>query len=274
VPVEKIEYEGWDGERSSRLRRVYTMAKKIFRKKISSKGILLILIIGMIITHFLPIVRNSLAPHEALTPEMMAEGYLGGGLFVVFSLLFASIVCSDVISRDLEDNSFMLYFSRPLKAEDYLLGKLGGAFSIIGIFSLVPPIIFSISVMATQSGGNYLGGLEVLITTMLVGIFTTYVFTVFGVMISSMTERRTYAGVGAFASFFVLSLVGGIFQEFDPNWQLIDPVKTLHFSYDIIYGFELPPEISPLLFGAVILIVLTVPLTVLYYRIKRRSVGK
>lgn len=280
MSVESIEYTSWEGQKSSRLRRIYAIVKKIFRDKLSSKGILLLLIIGMMITHVLPIIGSSFTPHEALTSEMMVkkipgmEGYLTGGLFILFSLLFASVVCSDLISRDLQDNSFVLYFSRPIKTEDYLLGKIGGAFTVISVFCFLPPIAFSLAVIATQTGGNYIGSLGVLGVTVVVGIFTTFIFTSFGVMISSLTKKTSYAGVGAFASFFVLGVVGGIFSEFDPNWQVIDPFNLLNYSYNLIYGFDLPSEVSPILFGFALLSILVIPITVLYYRVYRRSAGK
>lgn len=281
MPVERIEYTAWEGQKSSRLRRIYAIVKKIFRDKLSSKGILILLILLSIVGHALPLISSSLAPHEALTPKMMAkiaeDPMTGGGYLnnlVLFSLLFASVVCSDLISRDLRDNSFTLYFSRPIKTEDYLLGKMGGAFSVISLFCLLPPIIFCLSVIATQTGGDYIGSLGVLGVTVIAGIFTTFIFTSWGVMFSSLTKKRSFAGVGAFASFFVLSVVGGIFSEFNSNWQIIDPFNLLDYSYNLFYGFDLPSEVSPILFGFALLSILVIPITVLYYRIHRRSVGK
>lgn len=282
MPVERIEYTAWEGKRNSRLQRIYTIIKKIFRDKLRSKGILLLLIIGVMIIHVLPIIINSVAPHAALTSEMMVkrslgeseEGYLTSGLFIIFSLLFASVVCSDLISRDFQDNSFVLYFSRPIKTEDYLLGKVGGAFTVISLFCLVPLIAFSLAVIATQTGGDYVGSLGVLGDTLIVGVFTTFVFTSLGVMVSSLTKKRSYAGVGTFAIFFVLGLVGGIFSEFSPDWQVINPFNILNYSYNLIYGFDLPSGISPALFGFALLSVLIIPITFLYYRVYRRSTGK
>ena len=93
-------------------------------------------------------------------------------------------------------------------------------------------------------------------------------------MISSLTKKRSYAGVGAFAIFFVLSLVGGIFSEFSSDWQVINPFNLLNYSYNLIYGFDLPSNVSSILFGFSLLAILIVPVTVLYYRIYRRSSGK
>lgn len=345
MPVKRIEYDSWEGKKSGRFRRIYVIIKKIFRDKMSSKGILLLLILGIILGHALPIMSRALTPHESLTAEMMVgksleeshlfsipemgmsenlnqgmipkwlenqlsenaslsveennkkwrivdadeeyiikrendklkiygepkEGYLTNGLFVLFSLILSAIICSDLISIDLQDNSFVLYFSRPIRTEDYILGKIGGAFSVIGIFSLLPPIIFSLAVTATQSGGSYLSSFGVLGATVVVGILTTFVFASFGVMISSLTSKRSYAGVGAFASFFILGIVGGIFSEFDPNWQVVNPLNLLNYFYELIYGFDLPSGVDAFSFGLAFLSLLVIPITVLYYRIQIKA---
>ncbi|KXB05968.1 hypothetical protein AKJ53_01650, partial [candidate division MSBL1 archaeon SCGC-AAA382F02] len=117
--IERVEYKPWEGEKKGRLHRIYSMVKKVFKHKTKSKGFLIFLIIGIVLVHVFPIITNSLTPHSMLTPEMMIAqgmgleeegGYLTG-LFLLFTLLLAAVVCSDLVSQDLKDNSFILYFS-------------------------------------------------------------------------------------------------------------------------------------------------------------------
>jgi len=42
-----------------------------------------------------------------------------------------------------------------------------------------------------------------------------------GLMLSSLTTRKTYAAVGTFMAVFVLQVIAGIFQRYDPNWALL-----------------------------------------------------
>ena len=78
--------------------------------------------------------------HEELKASDMSN-YLGGGLFVIFSMLLAAIVTSDLISEDLASRSFVLYFSRALKVRDYLAGKAAGALLVMSLFCALPPVI-------------------------------------------------------------------------------------------------------------------------------------
>ncbi|UCF08718.1 MAG: ABC transporter permease subunit [Thermoplasmata archaeon] len=201
-------------------------------------------------------------------------GYLNDGLLVIFTILLASLVCSDLIAEDLGDNSFILYFSRPIKTIDYLAGKILGALWVLGLFCFLPLIIFCIAVMGTQSGSDYGTSLNVLGSTFIAGLLTTFIFVPYGILISSFTKRKSYATIGIFMSFFVLIIIGNIFAGFDRNWVLLDPTRVLYYSYDILYGFSIPEGINGTLHGVVLLCILVIPLVVLYLRIHLKGVGK
>lgn len=201
-------------------------------------------------------------------------GYLKNGLLVIFTILLASLVCSDLVASDLGDNSFILYFSRPIKTVDYLAGKIIGALWILGLFCFVPLIIFCLAVMGTQSGSDYGTSLNVLGSTILAGLLTTFIFVPYGIFISSMTKRKSYATIGIFMSFFVLIIIGGIFSNFDKNWILIDPTRVLSYSYDVLYGYSVPEGINSSLLGAILFVFMVVPLILVYLRIHFKGVGK
>jgi ABC-type transport system involved in multi-copper enzyme maturation permease subunit len=201
-------------------------------------------------------------------------GYLKNGLLVIFSIMLASLVCADLIASDLGDNSFIMFFSRPIKTVDYLAGKIMGALWILGLFSFLPLIIFCIAVMGTQSGSDYGTSLNVFGSTILAGLLTTFIFIPYGIFISSMTKRKTYATLGIFMSFFVLIIIGAIFSNFDKNWALIDPTNVLNFSFDVLYGYSVPEGINGTLLGAVLFAFMVVPLILVYLRIHLKAVGK
>ena len=280
--INRIKYRPWNGERSSHLHRVYTISRKIFLQKLKSKGILAILIIGMILVHALPILFGALMAHEELTAEMMVGnsdfmggyGYLKNGLSIIFVLLLVSVVCSDLIAQDLKDKSFVLYFSRPIKTLDYLTGKMGGAIGVTSILTFVPLIVFCLVMIGTQTGDDYGGSLNVLGKTIIAGILTTIFFVSYGVMISSLTTKKTYAGVGIFMSFFVLTIIGDIFVNFNQNWGLASPTTLLFYSYDMIYGFDLPSDINSSIFGVLLFCILFLPLFVTFVQVYRKETGK
>jgi ABC-type transport system involved in multi-copper enzyme maturation permease subunit len=278
--IDRIKYRSWTGKKSSHFRRIYSIIINIFLQKIKSKGILAILIIGLILVHSFPIIFGALIPHEELTAEMMVGSsivlgsYLKNGLSIIFILLLVSLVCSDLISQDLKDKSFVLYFSRPIKSLDYLIGKIGGAISIISFFTFFPFIIYCLVIIGTQTGDDYSSSLSILGKTIIVGILTTFFFVSYGIMISSLTKKKTYAGIGIFMSFFVLIIVGNIFATFDLNWRLISPIDLLFFSYDIIYDVELPSELNSNLIGILLTCILFIPLVVTYAQVYKKEVGR
>ncbi len=238
---------------------------------------LILLFIGIILVHAFPLIFKVLIPHEGLTSGDMIGGdssIFGGGLFLLLTMLLAAVVTSDLISRDLSDNSFVLYFSRPIRPVDYLIGKVGGGFGIMSMFCLLPVMVFGIAIIATQSGSDYLASLEVLGLSLVAGALTSLFFLGFGMMLSSITRSRAYAGVGTFVSFFVLSIISGVFSNVDPNWQLANPFNLLQYTYGIIFGEGLPEELLPGLYWAVLISILVVPLLLAYWRIYSKAVGK
>jgi ABC-type transport system involved in multi-copper enzyme maturation permease subunit len=275
--INPIGYRPWTSERTRHLYRLYVMSRSIFAEKIRSKGVLILLFIGIILVHAFPLIFKVLIPHEGLTSGDMIGGdssIFGGGLFLLLTMLLAAVVTSDLISRDLSDNSFVLYFSRPIRPVDYLIGKVGGGFGIMSMFCLLPVMVFGIAIIATQSGSDYLASLEVLGLSLVAGALTSLFFLGFGMMLSSITRSRAYAGVGTFVSFFVLSIISGVFSNVDPNWQLANPFNLLQYTYGIIFGEGLPEELLPGLYWAVLISILVVPLLLAYWRIYSKAVGK
>jgi len=278
MAIDRIKYRSWTGEKSSHFRRVFAIVKSIFIQKIKSKGILIILIIGFFLAHAFPIIFGALIPHEELTAEMMVAdnffSYLKNGFLVLFTILLVSLVCSDLISQDLKDKSFVLYFSRPIKTLDYLSGKIGGAIVIISIFTFFPFIIYCLVIIGTQTGNDYSGSLGILGKTVIVGILTTVFFVLYGTMISSFTKKKTYAGIGIFMSFFVLIIIGNIFSTFDQNWILISPINLLFYSYDIIYGIEIPLNLNLNIIGILLSCIIFIPFVITFLQTYKKEVGR
>ncbi len=274
--INPIGYIPWTGKRTRHLYRLYVIAKSIFSEKIRSKAILILIFIGIIIVYALPLLDVIFLPHEVLTSEDMIGGanpVLGDPL-ILFSMLLAAIISSDIISRDLSDNSFVLYFSRPIRPIDYLIGKITGGFAVMAIFCLLPLIMYGVVIIATQSSSDYLKSLEVLGLASFAGILNSFFFIGFGTMLSSVTKNRGYAGVGTFVSFFVLSLISRMFTEIDVNWILVNPAVLLKYTYGMIFNIGLPEELSSDIYWTILLSILIVPIIFAYWRINKKATGK
>ena len=271
--IDPIRYKPWAGKRTAKQDRILVISKTLFLKKMKSKWVILLMVLGYLGVWAVPIIFNALMPHEELDGAAMAD-QMGSAAFFIFTVLLASLVCSDAISEDLRSNSFVLYFSRAMKKEDYLAGKLGGVFMVLALFCLVPPVIMALALLGTQSGTSYGSGFGVLALTVPAGFVATLFLVPFSLMISSLTERKSFAAVGTFMTLFVLSIIGAIFSEFDPNWSIINPGNLLAYFFEWVYGQGIPGEISGGLAAAMFSAFIIVPLALVYLKVHRKAVGK
>ena len=271
--LDPIGYRPWNGDRSEHARRFLVIADQVMRQKLKSLWLIAVLVLGTMLVHLFSIILLSTTPHRSLTETAMA-GLFIGPLFYLFTVILVSMVCSDLIAEDLRSRSLTLYMSRALRPENYLAGKALGALTVISIFTLLPPLILGIAVTATQSGSDYLGSLGVIGRTLVASILLTVFMVPLGLMLSSLTSRKTYAAVGTFMVAYVLQLIAGIFQSYDPNWALLGPQNVLFYCYDVLFDQALPSGISAVLL-IVPVFVLTVPPTLLVFnRVTRKGVGK
>ncbi len=271
--IDPIRYRPWTGKRTAKRERILVISNTLFRKKMRSKWVILLMVLGYLGVWAIPIIFNSLNAHESLDRETMAE-QMGSEIFFLFTVLLASLVCSDTISEDLRSNSFVLYFSRAIRKEDYLAGKILGIFMAMALFCLVPAVIMAAALLGTQYGSDYLGGFGVLGLTAVAGLATTLFLIPISLMISSFTARKSFAAIGTFMTFFVLGIIGSIFAEFDANWSMIDPGSLLAYFSDWLYGLGIPNDVSGGLLVAMICIFTAVPLALVYLRIRNKAVGK
>ncbi len=270
-----LEYRAWLGVRTRYLTRVRAMMDGVISSSFSSKGILSIFIIGIVLVHAFPGVVLVMTPHTRLTAWMLVgEGFFGwtyltSGVFSTFIFLLSAGITSNLISQDLRNRSFVIYFSRPLGVTEYLIGKFGGTFVVMSAFCTLPVLVNGIMIMATQTGPDYISSVRILLLTLVAGSFASLLFIPYGMMLSSLTKRKAYAGIGTFMTYFSLTLVGEFFSASDPNWKLLNPMNVLHYSFELIYGLGLPTDISPDLY-VLALIILLVPTTIITgIRVKR-----
>ncbi len=271
--IDPIRYKPWSGERTRTRDRVFIIAKTFFRQKLKSKWVLVFLILGSILVFVFPVISNAMMPHETLDAGTMTL-QMSSVLFFMFTLLLAALICSDSIAEDLRSNSFVLYFSRAIKAESYLAGKMGGTILTLSLFCFIPPVLMAIVLMGTQSGSSYGASLGVLGRTIIASIVATLFFIPFSVLISSLTTRKSYAAVGTFMALFILTIISAIFTESDPNWRLINPGNVLAIFYEWLYGLGIPNNINIVLFSVMFTGFTLLPLNILYLRIRMKAVGR
>jgi ABC-type transport system involved in multi-copper enzyme maturation permease subunit len=273
MSIDPIRYRPWSGERTQYFERIFVVSKTFFRHSLRSKWLLALMILGIFLVVSVSLIIYVILPHSALEPDAMAE-LMGNELFLIIAILLAAMICSDTISEDLRSNSFVLYFSRAIRAEGYLAGKMGGAALTLSLFTFFPAVVMALIIMATQSGGDYGSSLVVFGSTVLAGLVTTLYFLPFGLLISSLTTRKSYASVATFMAVFAMTIVGGIFSAFDRAWELLNPTVVLSHFYDFVLGIGLEDHVNGALLAAIFLSFFLAPLVLVWYRIRQRAVGK
>jgi ABC-type transport system involved in multi-copper enzyme maturation permease subunit len=152
--INPIQYRAWKGERTALNLRVYVILKSIFRHGLTSVGVKALLIVAFLLVYAFQFVSLMLFGHETLDAEEMNSNFNAAGL-ALFAMLLAAVITSDLISEDLSNRSFVLYFSRAVKTRDYLIGKAGGAILIMSLLCFLPPVLLAVASILTQSSGDY-----------------------------------------------------------------------------------------------------------------------
>ena len=208
---------------------------------------------------------------------------------IMIILLFA-ISGSGLFADDKQGKTIEIYLTRVYKKE-YVVGKIGAVMVFFNLFILLPLEIMAFFFIngIGKSHWDYLyfyGGIFAfsILTSLILGLFV--------LMLSSLVEKRSYAGMVFFMTFVLASLIGlGIFQSNSSNefLLLISPSEFLillayiclgDFDLAIIdYNFEFPQVFSlndgvGLEYYHVLLYALTLIIlfsTVLFFKIRKMT---
>ncbi|UCH89153.1 MAG: ABC transporter permease subunit [Thermoplasmata archaeon] len=159
----------------------------------------------------------------------------------IWIVIYTAVIGSPIISNDMKNNAVILYFSRPLTKEDYFIGKFLTLFVLISFVTFVPALIYSTIILgtATESMKETINITQVVITLNVVGLLIAMVFSAITILISSMTKRYLYAGVGIFTVLFFSDIMGIILREIiSKNMGLISIWDNLYIIADDWGGFN------------------------------------
>lgn len=148
--------------------------------------------------------------------------------FVVghFSLLVMAWFGAGLICEDRRVNAHLLYFARPIKRLDYLLGKL----TAVGFWGICTSLVSGliICLVATFTSPDWVFLTEQYGTIFLTIAYSlTWILTVSSIClaVSSVMPRKSFALIGIIALFMLSSIVAEILTHVMDNelWGLISP---------------------------------------------------
>jgi ABC-2 type transport system permease protein len=159
-------------------------------------------------------------------------------------LLFVALVAPDVLCPDRRQRVLPLMFARPLTGIDYVLAKVGAIFTIMFAFSFLPQVVLFVgNMLVSDSALDYVqDNLDVLWKVPVAVALLALFYTVVGLAVASLTERRIVAGAAIIGLLLVTSITSGVlvgenegFDEGGSPAALINVLALPLYLRDVIF---------------------------------------
>ena len=248
--VKKFSYRDYQGGRTNRFRRIFSLATfemtNTWKKSTIGKIILGLVVFFNILIAFLMVPSQAAEMSQLPTSDHRSYvlqtifktciDYLSvsssspilpsNQLLVSFSsnigfliIALLAIAGSGFFADDKEGKVIEIYLSR-MRREDYALGKVLGMFLYCNLFITIPFLI--ISILQVQGlGQNHFDYLNVYASLIMAGAMISAVFTIFTLLLSSFVEKRAYASLSFFIGYILFDSLAQGFYASDPSNELL-----------------------------------------------------
>jgi ABC-2 type transport system permease protein len=127
-------------------------------------------------------------------------------------ILFAAIVAPELVSRDMRSGVLPLYFSRPLRAADYIGAKFVALVSAVWLLLGVPQfIMFLAAAFTTKTGARgVFNEVGELLPAWAYSLLWAVLFAAISLLVASLTGKRAFAAGGIVAVFLMTTPVVGV----------------------------------------------------------------
>lgn len=124
--------------------------------------------------------------------------------FEITALALSMTVLASLVANDMRTGAFEFYFSRPVRAWDYVCGKFMGAVLIMGMVLFLGPVI--LAVVRISLSEDVAGALHLLPRAALVGALATLVYAVLPLAFSAVSSSKLHT-VPAWGAFYFLTTI-------------------------------------------------------------------
>ena len=182
---------------------------------------------------------------------------------------------SMIIAGDTQAGAFTFYYVRPVRARDYVIGKIAGYGALVATLVLIPPLLLAgFRLGMSESVDQLLDNLVILPKVLAIGALATIAYTTIPLAISSLVAKRGQA-VALWAAYYVLlgSTATAIGRTQSPATGAIDLQNALQaVTYDL-FDLHLPhglgPGLSAPVAAALIFAQAVVATLVVWYQVSR-----
>lgn len=147
-----------------------------------------------------------------VNPAFFKNYFSNDGLLflMVMLMLFAG---AGLIADDMKHNALQLYFSRPLRKRDYLLGKAGTLSFFLLTLTFVPGLLFILFKLIFSGSFGFLREFPWLpLSVVGVSLLFTIFFTMYTLLLSSLSSNRRYVSILIFGVYLFSDILFGIFH--------------------------------------------------------------
>jgi len=129
--------------------------------------------------------------------------------------LFAAVIGPLLLCPDRRFGVLSLYAARPITPIDYIASRWVAFFTVTAMIAWLPEAtLFAWNALDAQSPGTWLReNWDVVPRFLLAGTLVAGALTALSLFAASFTTRRMYATIGAVATLFIGSAIGGIAEE-------------------------------------------------------------
>jgi ABC-type transport system involved in multi-copper enzyme maturation permease subunit len=177
--------------------------------------------------------------------------------WLLFMIIMILVLCgAGLISDDLRFNSLQLYFSRPIKKRDYLLGKAAVIVFFLGIITLVPGMVFVMMKLLFAGNLKFLGEYPFIPFSILgFSLFVIVFFTFYTLLLSASNKNRRYVAVLIFGVYFFTNILSGILKEIfgDVHFYLLSLQTNLQQVGAVLFGQD-PTYDIPWIYSLLVLL--------------------
>jgi ABC-type transport system involved in multi-copper enzyme maturation permease subunit len=182
------------------------------------------------------------------------------GDFLLFMIVMVLVLAgAGLIADDLKHNSLQLYFARPLRKRDYLLGKMGVVSFFLLLQTLVPGLLFFLLKLVFSGSFKFFSRypgipLAVVADSLVLTVF----FGLYTLVLSSLGRNRRFVSILLFLVYIFSDIFFGVFYGIFrlPAFCLLSIKANLQQVGAALFGVPGPYE-TPWIYSAFVLAALS-----------------
>jgi ABC-2 type transport system permease protein len=172
------------------------------------------------------------------------------GTIQTILVLFVAAMSSDLIGSDRHNNTLVLYFSRPIRRDDYVLAKIGSLALALLALTLLPLLLTFVGnwLGASDGSGWFSDNVSDLFGITVGSILVCVQLASIAVVIASFSSRRAFAMISVLAVLLFSFIAASILAELlSRTWagivMLLSPLYVMRAVTLVL--FDAVPRVGP-----------------------------